>query len=208
VASRAGGSQRRPIAGAGGLKDITEVAVRLFAQKGYGATGMKDIARELGVQAPSLYNYVESKRRLLDVLCVEAMRDMRDALRGGIARGTDAADRVLRGMEAQVLFRLRHPYDLQVVTRESLHLEPGVREEVLSLRDEQRGMWQEVVRGGVDQGRFAASSPELASHLLLEMCSWLQVMHFSLERGVPDRQLVDSFGGFALALLTPTADPA
>jgi AcrR family transcriptional regulator len=208
VASRAGGSQRRPIAGAGGLKDITEVAVRLFAQRGYGATGMKDIARELGVQAPSLYNYVDSKRRLLDVLCVDAMRDMRDALRGGITRGTDAADRVLSGMEAQVLFRLRRPYDLQVVTRESLHLGPGVREEVLSLRDEQRGMWQDVVRGGVDQGRFAASSPELASHLLLEMCSSLQVVHFSLEGGVPERQLVDEFGGFALALLTPPADSA
>jgi AcrR family transcriptional regulator len=206
VASRAGGSQRRPIAGAGGLKDITEVAVRLFAQRGYGATGMKDIARELGVQAPSLYNYVDSKRRLLEVLCVEAMRDMRDALRDGIARGTDAADRVLRGMEAQVLFRLRRPYDLQVVTRESLRLEPGVREEVLSLRDEQRAMWQEVVRAGVDQGRFTTSSPELASHLLLEMCSSLQVLHFSLEGRVPERQLVESFGGFALALLTPPAD--
>src|SRR3954466_1670126 len=116
---------------------------------------MKDIARELGVQAPSLYNYVDSKRRLLEVLCVEAMRDMRDALRDGIARGTDAADRVLRGMEAQVLFRLRRPYDLQVVTRESLRLEPGVREEVLSLRDEQRAMWQEGGPRGGGQGRVA-----------------------------------------------------
>ena len=206
MASRAGGSQRRPIAGAGGLNDITEVAVRLFAQRGYGATGMKDIAGELGVQAPSLYNYVESKRRLLDVLCLEAMRDMRDALRGGIARGTDVADRVLRGMEAQVLFRLRRPYHLQVVTRESLHLDPSVREEVLSLRDEQRGMWRDVVRAGVDQGRFTAPSPELASHLLLEMCSWLQVMHLSLEGGMPEGQLVEWFGGFALALLTPPTD--
>jgi TetR/AcrR family transcriptional regulator, cholesterol catabolism regulator len=167
---------------------------------------MKDIARELGVQAPSLYNYVDSKHRLLDVLCVEAMRDMRDALRDGIATGRDAADRVLRGMEAQVLFRLRRPYHLQVVTRESLHLEPSVRAEVLSLRDEQRAMWHEVVLSGVEQGRFAAPSPELASHILLEMCSWLQVTHFSLSGDVPERQLVDWFGGFALALLTPPAD--
>ena len=205
MASRAGGSQRRPIAGAGGLKDITEVAVRLFAQQGYGATGMKDIARELGVRAPSLYNYVESKRRLLDVLCVEAMRDMRDALRGGIAMGSDSAERVLHGMEAQVLFRLRRPYHLQVVTRDCMHLDPGVREEVLSLRDEQREMWRGVVLAGVEQGRFTAPSPELASHLLLEMCSWLQVMHFSQSGELPEGQLVDWFGGFALALLTPPA---
>ena len=206
MTSREGGSQRRPIAGAGGLRDISEVAVRLFAQRGYSATGMKDIARELGVQAPSLYNYVDSKRRLLDVLCMEAMRDMRDALRGGIAMGTNAADRVLRGMEAQVLFRLRRPYHLRVVTRESLHLAPDVREEVLSLRDEQRAMWREVVLTGVEQGRFTTPSPELASHLLLEMCSWLQVMHFSQSGKVPEDQLVDWFGGFALALLTPPAD--
>jgi AcrR family transcriptional regulator len=167
---------------------------------------MKDIARELGVQAPSLYNYVDSKRRLLDVLCVEAMRDMRDALRGGIATGGDAADRVLSGMEAQVLYRLRHPHHLQVVTRESLHLETGVLEEVLALRDEQREMWREVVLAGVEQGRFTTSSPELASHLLLEMCSWLQVMHFSQSGEVAEDQLVEWFGGFALALLTPPAD--
>jgi AcrR family transcriptional regulator len=167
---------------------------------------MKDIARELRVQAPSLYIYVDSKRRLLDVLCVEAMREMRDALRGGIVTGTDPADRVLRGMEAQVLFRLRHPYHLQVVTRESLHLEPAVREKVLSLRDEQREMWREVVVTGIEQGRFTTPSPELASHLLLEMCSWLQVMHFSQSGEVPEDQLVDWFGGFALALLTPAVD--
>lgn len=206
MASRGGGSQRRPISSAGGLGDIFEVAVRLFAQRGYSATGMKDIARELGVQAPSLYNYVDSKRRLLDVLCVEAMRDMRDALRRGIATGTSAADRVLGGMEAQVLFRLRRPYHLQVVTRESLHLESDARHEVLSLRDEQRAMWRDVVLAGVEQGRFTTPSPELASHVLLEMCSWGQVMHFSQSGEVPQGQLVDWFGGFALALLTPPAD--
>ena len=169
---------------------------------------MKDIAGELGVQAPSLYNYVDSKRELLDVLCLDAMRGMRDALRDGLARGTDPADRVLRGMEAQVLFRLRRPYHLQVVTRESLHLEPSVRAEVLSLRDEQRAMWQEAVLSGVAQGRFTTPSPELASHMLLETCSWLQVMHFSLSGDVPERQLVDWFGAFALALLTPPAHSA
>ena len=110
-------------------------------------------------------------------------------------------------MEAQVLFRLRRPYHLQVVTRESLHLEPSVREEVLSrCATSSAAMWRDVVRAGVDQGRFTAPSPELASHLLLEMCSWLQVMHFSLEAGMPEGQLAEWFGGFALALLTPPAD--
>ena len=206
MASREGGSQRRPIAGAGGLRDISEVAVRLFAQRSYGATGMKDIARELGVQAPSLYNYVASKRDLLDAVCLEAMRGMRDALGGGLAVGSDAAERVLHGMEAQVLFRLRRPYHLQVVTRESVHLDRPVREEVSSLRDEQRAMWEQAVLDGIDQGRFTPPSAELAADLLLEMCSWPQVTRFSSSGDASEAQLADWFGRFALALLAPPGD--
>jgi AcrR family transcriptional regulator len=168
---------------------------------------MKDIARALGVKAPSLYNYVGSKRELLDVLCLEAMRGMRDALREGLGTAVDAApaERVLRGMEAQVLFRVRRPHHLQVVTRESRHLDPAVREEVLALRDEQRALWLEVVLTGVEDGRFRVASPELAAQLLLEMCSPSQVMELPLSGAVGERQLADWFGGFALALLgSPT----
>jgi AcrR family transcriptional regulator len=207
VASRWGERHRRPIAGAGGLRDISEVAVRLFAERGYGSTGMKDIAQALGVKAPSLYNYVASKRELLDVLCLEAMRGMRDALRSGLeSEDAGAGDRVRRGMQAQVLFRVRHPYHLQVATRESPHVTPAVREQVLALRDEQLALWLEAVRAGVEQGRFSVPSPELASHLLLEMCSWPQVVDLSLSGAVGERQLTDWFGGFALALLSSPAD--
>ncbi len=206
MAARGGEGRRRPIAGAGGLGDISEVAVRLFAERGYGSTGMKDIASALGVKAPSLYNYVRSKRELLDVLCLEAMRGMRDALREGLGAGGDAAQRVRRGMEAQVLFRVHHPYHLQVVTRESLHLDRAVHDEVVALRGEQRTMWLQAVRAGVEQGFFSVPSPELASQLLLEMCSWLQVAELSLSGAVAEDQLADWFGSFALALLTPPAD--
>ena len=153
---------------------------------------MKDIARALGVQAPSLYNYVDSKRELLDVLCLEGMRGMRDALRTGLQGGSDPAERVLAGMEAQILFRARRPYHLQVVTREALHLDPTVREEVATLREEQLALWLDVVRDGVEHGRFRVPSAELASHLLLDMGSRAQ-----LER-VADAV---TYGDFALALL-------
>jgi AcrR family transcriptional regulator len=195
------GNHRRPLAGAQGLPDICQAAVRLFADQGYGGTRMSDIAAALHVQAPSLYNYVSSKRDLLDLLCLEMMQGSHRALSTGLSLGSDVAEQVRRGMEEQVRFRVRHPYHLQVTARETLHLSAAVRDEVLGLRDLQRAMWLEVVTRGVEEGLFCPASTELAAHLLLEMCSYLQIIHFSLHLKVPESELVYWFGDHALGVV-------
>jgi AcrR family transcriptional regulator len=48
---------------------ITKTASVLFIQKGYSATSMRDIGRTIGVEAPSLYNHINSKKELLREIC-------------------------------------------------------------------------------------------------------------------------------------------
>src|SRR3954468_4859636 len=45
--------------------DLTRVAARLFAEKGYHGTSVGDLAEALGVQKGSLYAHIESKADLL-----------------------------------------------------------------------------------------------------------------------------------------------
>ena len=54
------------------LPELIDAAVRVFAEKGYRGTQMTDIGESMGVAAPSLYNYVDSKRGLF-ALCLERM---------------------------------------------------------------------------------------------------------------------------------------
>ena len=44
---------------------IREAALRLFAQHGFAAVSMRQIASEVGVQAGALYNYIPDKQSLL-----------------------------------------------------------------------------------------------------------------------------------------------
>jgi TetR/AcrR family transcriptional regulator, cholesterol catabolism regulator len=54
----------------GSRKDvITLAAARLFREKGFSATGMRDLAVEVGVEAASLYNHISSKSELLQEIC-------------------------------------------------------------------------------------------------------------------------------------------
>ncbi len=52
---------------------IHEVAARLFAQRGYHGTSIRDLAQELGMQKSSLYHHFESKQDLLFSLVDEFM---------------------------------------------------------------------------------------------------------------------------------------
>jgi AcrR family transcriptional regulator len=54
----------------GRLDEIVQTAARVFADQGYKRTQMADVARELGVAAGTLYNYVEGKDALFD-LCLQ-----------------------------------------------------------------------------------------------------------------------------------------
>lgn len=48
---------------------ITKKASRLFKEKGYSATSMRDLAEAIGVEAPSLYNHISGKKEILQEIC-------------------------------------------------------------------------------------------------------------------------------------------
>lgn len=48
---------------------IAKKAAKLFKEKGFSATTMRDIAKAIGVEAPSLYNHISSKNEILQEVC-------------------------------------------------------------------------------------------------------------------------------------------
>lgn len=61
-------------------EEIYRSATRLFREKGYNATGMRDIALQVGVEAASLYNHIRSKSELLQQCCNQMADDFRRQL--------------------------------------------------------------------------------------------------------------------------------
>jgi AcrR family transcriptional regulator len=47
------------------IDSVTDVAFRVFAERGYDATSMDDVAREAGITKASIYHHVPSKEALL-----------------------------------------------------------------------------------------------------------------------------------------------
>ncbi|MFB3044452.1 MAG: TetR/AcrR family transcriptional regulator, partial [Acidimicrobiia bacterium] len=54
--------------------DVVDAAGRLFAERGYHGTSMRDLGKELGLLGSSLYSHVDSKQDLLVAVVEEGAR--------------------------------------------------------------------------------------------------------------------------------------
>ena len=82
---------------------IREAALRLFAQHGFAAVSMRQIAADVGVQAGALYNYTSDKQSLLFSLMQGHMSDLIEAW-----KSQPTTDNAVSELERFVRFHIRY----------------------------------------------------------------------------------------------------
>ncbi len=85
---------RRKEAGELTRRKILETAKRLFVERGYFNTSMRDIALESGVSTGAVYHHFESKEEIAGEIYSETLEVIRNRLQNAIDRGKSAEERV------------------------------------------------------------------------------------------------------------------
>lgn len=154
-------------------REILAAASRLFRERGFAATGMRDIAAGLDMTAGNLYYYFENKQALL-AYCQEATLDelaAPDEPPGSRARHLPAAEKLRQAIVAHVVaLNESHPGSIAHLEIEAL--EPERRAPLLRKRREYERRLERLIRDAIDQGRFASRDPRLATLALLGALNW------------------------------------
>ena len=100
---------------------VREAALTLFAKHGYHGTALRDIAAELGIRTPSLYNHIESKQELLRGILLTTTEQVWADFEAAVEGVTDVGERLRR---AVVTYALRHASH----RRRGAHRQPRRRE--------------------------------------------------------------------------------
>lgn len=91
---------RRQVAKARTRGKVIESSRRLFAQRGYDAATIRDIAREAGMSTGAVFANFQDKSELFDTVLAEDLARLAEALTRGIKTGTDLKSRLQNGFVA------------------------------------------------------------------------------------------------------------
>ena len=151
------------------LADVREAALTLFAERGYRATGMRDIAEALDIRPTSLYSHVQSKYELLQDLLLAATDDLTHVQQDAFASSQNPAQQLRRFAEEMVLHFIRNQRAVLVHAREWTAAEGDTLAEITRRRTEFRHELIRVLTQGKNEGRFTVESDNLAATAIIKM---------------------------------------
>lgn len=148
---------------------ILHVAGKLFSQRGYHATSMRELAKELNLQGGSLYAHIASKEELLLEVVRQAAARFLAVLEGLEGDPVAKVRALVRGHLRVIAEELPRA---TVFFHEWKHLSPPLLEEAKALRRRYEEGVQGVIQEGVEKGVFRVESVRLATLFLLSALNW------------------------------------
>lgn len=185
-------------------EQILDRASRLFSERGYHATSMRDLAAELGMQGGSLYAHISGKEELLVEIVNQASQQFDGAL--FTLRGTDLkADEKLReAMRRHIQVVADNMDSATVFFHEWKHLSPEAYGRVTGWRDSIDVFYRELVTQGIQEGTFRADlDVKMSAYLILSAVNWAYTWYRPGGPMTP-RAVADHFADMLLGGLNAT----
>jgi TetR/AcrR family transcriptional regulator, cholesterol catabolism regulator len=178
--------------------DLVRIAGELFAEKGFRATTVREIADAAGILSGSLYHHFDSKESIGDEILTGFLDDVLTGYRDAVAEGGDAhtvverivrtsTDRLARNRAA--LTMLKNDWGYFSGQPRFAHLRRVLREI--------EAIWIEELERGKTEGAFRSDLDPRLTYRLLRDILWIPTHWRQGGDGWTPDQVVDAF----LALL-------
>jgi len=152
-------------------ENVRAAAVQLFAEYGYHAAPLRDIARIAGIQAASIYYHYANKEALLVEIMETHMRQLNANLERILREYHDPQQRLYEAIANHIRLHTTYKSEFFIIDTEIRALEGNNRAYILSLRDHYEKLVQELLQDGMKQGIFRPSDVKVASYALIAMCT-------------------------------------
>src|SRR6266567_3270846 len=147
-------------------ENVRAAAVQLFAEYGYHAAPLRNIARMAGIQAASIYYHYANKEALLVEIMETHMQQLNANLERIVREQSDPQKRLYDAIANHVRLHTSYKAEFFIIDTEIRALEGDHRRYILSLRDRYEFLLQELLRDGMERGVFRQSDVKVSSYAL------------------------------------------
>ncbi len=152
---------------------IIETAARLFRDKGYRATSMRDLADAVDLKASSLYSHIKSKEELLRDICFENAHRFVNSMEAIEQEYNEPLDQLKALVALHITIALQDPTSITSFNDEWQHLSEPFLSEFLSLRKDYEKRFQQIIDAGKAKGVIKNLPTNMIFYTLLSSLRWI-----------------------------------
>ena len=175
--------------------DLVRLAGELFAEKGFRATTVREIADAAGILSGSLYHHFDSKESIGDEILSGFLNDVLGGYREAVAAGADPRATIERIVHSSAVALTEHRAALTMLQNDWNHFSAQPR--FAYLRDAMREIeqiWVGQLEAGKTAGVFRADLDARLTYRLLRDMLWIPIHHRQGgDRGWSPEVVVEAF---------------
>ncbi len=166
--------KKTPTKGLSTRAAITDVAVRLFSERGYSGTTMRDIAEAVGVLPGSLYAHIESKETLLLEIVSDGIAQFL-AIEKSLEGARQSAETLLRkAIRGHIEAVVKDPERSLVVFHQWRFLSEPNLASAIAMRRRYANGFVKIINAGKAEGAFSAKlDTRIAVFGILGALNWI-----------------------------------
>lgn len=146
---------------------ITQKGAALFRKKGFAASSMRELADNIGVEAPSLYNHIGSKSEILQNICFKVANDFNMHLNDVEKKQGKAVSKLEDLVRFHIHMMLDNYDEVYVANHEWKQLEEPFLSNFLHQRKIYESRLIEIVTEGIKNEEIKNIQPQVAVLIIL-----------------------------------------
>jgi AcrR family transcriptional regulator len=155
------------------LEEVLQSAANIFFAKGFHATSIEDVARDVGMLKGSLYYYIKSKDDLLFQLLMAGIEDSDAFISQQIDAAGEPVAQLERAIRAQIDYIIQNRVPFGLFLHEFDSLSGKKQHKLIAVMSRYNSRFVDLVRNGQEQGKLIDGEPWLIVNGILGMCNWL-----------------------------------
>jgi TetR/AcrR family transcriptional regulator, cholesterol catabolism regulator len=186
---------------------VVDTAARIFYEKGYTSTSIRDLAESLGMLKGSLYYYIDSKESLLFDVLQGLHREALGRIEAAVDAETETAAKLRAFVVALVTFSAENLVRIGVYFRDFRSLSPERQAAIIDERDRYDRLLRALIAQGQEDGVVSPDlDPKLTALAVLGAVNWIHQWYHP-GAGLDPAALANEYADFVVAgcLHAPTS---
>ncbi|MFE6555531.1 TetR/AcrR family transcriptional regulator [Streptomyces sp. NPDC057746] len=180
---------------------ILECASRLFYERGFGATSIRDIAEAVGISSSTMYHHFTNKQDVLHAIVFRFMTDFVEATVPTLSdRSLSPTERIRRTVRLHIEISDDRRPELLVGNPIRYALTPAQKEQGVKLQTVYHDAVRDTIKDGAQAGEFTVENLAITTMAVLDMLNGIREW-FSPNGPLTRDEVIDHYVDLVLTIL-------